>query len=189
LPLRDSRTTRRAASLTVCGRLVRRSSTLKKIFAMRMLVDATLLTARHRASKVVSGSVCRGSVGESEMSVCVDGAERPAEHVPSPLGDGDAPCRRGSSRKPSLSKWFRSIAADNLRPRRASALALRRGGATTTAAGCQLAHGATPAGRVKKVEEGAEEGNGRPKNRVSNVCRVFSARRKRCGERSLRHCT
>ena len=34
---------------------------------------------------------------------------------------------------------------------------------------CLLAMGATLAGRVKKVEEGAEEGNGRPENQVSNV--------------------
>ena len=51
------------------------AATSKKFFSTEMLVDASLLAARHKASKVVSGSVCRGSVRESEMSVCMCGRE------------------------------------------------------------------------------------------------------------------
>ena len=46
-----------------------------KLCSRRLLVGASLLAARHSASKVVSGSVCSGSVRESEMSVCVGGRE------------------------------------------------------------------------------------------------------------------
>ena len=54
---------------------MRRLGTLEKFFARRMLVSAGLLSARHSASQVVSGSVCSGSVRESEVSVCVAGRE------------------------------------------------------------------------------------------------------------------
>jgi hypothetical protein len=67
---------------------------------------------------------------------------------------------------------FRSIAVDAPRPRRASAFAFRRGGAATTAAS-RTALWAHRLVTTKKVEKGAEEGNGRPKNGVSNVCGVF----------------
>ena len=65
---------------------MRRLGTLRKFFSMEMLVDARLLAARHSASKVVSGSVCSGSVRESEVSVCVGGRDgRPVSAYRPPL--------------------------------------------------------------------------------------------------------
>ena len=66
--------------------LVRRMRTLEKMCSRRMLVDARLLAARHSASEVVSGSVWRGPVGESEVSVCVGGRDgRPVSTHRPPL--------------------------------------------------------------------------------------------------------
>ena len=50
--------------------------TMQKLCSGRLLVGAGFLSARHSARQVVSDSVWRGSVRESEMSACVGGRER-----------------------------------------------------------------------------------------------------------------